>query len=149
MLRYLGPHASISERGHDLFNTLLAGGFHVIVTPYGATDLSKLRLPEDPNRQTALPFDDKKRIGSRCWRNELRLGRRGRCPKPISDGIGPALAIGAAVGAFIWGNRIAAEKRPAWLEKVKMYEHGWVCLQCGHSWIPSESDTGGQTHDPG
>jgi hypothetical protein len=29
---------------------------------------------------------------------------------------------------------------PAWLEKVKMYDHGWICLQCGHSWIP-EADS--------
>lgn len=45
------------------------------------------------------------------------------------------LAVGGSVALFISGKSISAKKRPAWLEKVKMYEHGWVCLQCGHSWI--------------
>jgi hypothetical protein len=36
--------------------------------------------------------------------------------------------------------------RPAWLEKVRMYEHGWICLQCGNSWISADGQ--GQVSAP-
>jgi len=35
------------------------------------------------------------------------------------------------------GNRIA--NRRQWSRRVALYESGWICLQCGHAWIPKTS----------
>jgi hypothetical protein len=51
------------------------------------------------------------------------------------------LAAGGAVALFMSGKSITARKRTAWLEKVKMYEHGWICFQCGQAWIIPEVDS--------
>jgi hypothetical protein len=45
------------------------------------------------------------------------------------------VVVGAGV-AFLIRGKLEAAKHPGWLEKVRMYAHGWICLQCGHSWIP-------------
>jgi hypothetical protein len=45
-----------------------------------------------------------------------------------------ALLLGAVLVFAGDGNRIANKRQ--WDRKVKMYETGWICMQCGSSWIP-------------
>lgn len=54
----------------------------------------------------------------------------------IADGALGAVIFGAflligAMAVLTGGHFNARAERRAWLEKVRMYEHGWICLQCG------------------
>jgi hypothetical protein len=33
-------------------------------------------------------------------------------------------------------NALHAQKMQAWEERVNRYNNGWLCVRCGHSWIP-------------
>jgi hypothetical protein len=44
------------------------------------------------------------------------------------------LALGAILMFAAWGNNTAARRERR--KRLRMYEHGWICLQCGASWIP-------------
>lgn len=66
----------------------------------------------------------------------------------IADALGSDSAFGIAATILIVGmignvlvNRSkmkenALEARKAWEAKKHLYEHGWVCVRCGHTWIP-------------
>jgi hypothetical protein len=64
----------------------------------------------------------------------LCLGVSTATDSPVVALFGGAMLMIAIASPFISKHQ-AARRHPAWLEKVKMYEHGWICLQCGHSWI--------------
>lgn len=56
-----------------------------------------------------------------------------------SDGIiGAAILLVAGVVVFAFKRFQARSLHPIWVEKTVRYELGWVCLQCGHSWVPGE-----------
>jgi hypothetical protein len=49
----------------------------------------------------------------------------------------PFLLFFAVISFIIAPTRpISMATADAWEAKVKMYEFGWLCLQCGHSWVP-------------
>ena len=52
--------------------------------------------------------------------------------------IGVILAIAGAIIAFGMYNAKRLAIR-TWDSKVYMYHRGWICLQCGHSWVPENS----------
>ena len=43
------------------------------------------------------------------------------------------LAVGASVLMFAVGDSTVKKQLPHWEEKTNMYEHGWLCLQCGNA----------------
>jgi hypothetical protein len=46
------------------------------------------------------------------------------------------LTVASVAGPFIQSKWIKETGRPTWEGRVKTYELGWICLQCGKTWIP-------------
>jgi hypothetical protein len=70
---------------------------------------------------------------------------------PLADNLGDyAFAVRAVLVIGAFALYIAANnsdfcnrtERTAWHEKVKMYEDGWICMQCGQSWLPAPANHG-------
>jgi hypothetical protein len=67
----------------------------------------------------------------------------------IADALGSDSPFGITVAVLIIGmignylanvsttERNAHKAREAWDTKRDLYERGWVCLRCGHTWIPT------------
>jgi hypothetical protein len=52
--------------------------------------------------------------------------------------LGALIAVAGTVIALIYLSRDKSmeAKREAWKARVHFFEQGWVCLRCGHTWLP-------------
>jgi hypothetical protein len=50
-------------------------------------------------------------------------------------GIG-CLSLTLTFAFFLSQDSTLEQRRGIWNEKTRLYEHGWVCVRCGSTWIP-------------
>jgi hypothetical protein len=54
-----------------------------------------------------------------------------------------AIVMGLLLGVLAWfmvreDIQIQKERKAEYEAKLQRYNHGWVCVRCGHTWVPSE-----------
>jgi hypothetical protein len=53
-------------------------------------------------------------------------------------GVVIAILAGFLTAVAYFDGPAVEKKREAWLTEWHLYEHGWVCVRCGHTWIPGQ-----------
>jgi hypothetical protein len=64
-----------------------------------------------------------------------------------AEGASTALVVGAllvigGIAIFLYMRSHVAIEHEKWVDRVKMYKHGWICHQCGATWIPQQDRVG-------